>query len=109
MGEPRVLILGHSFIRRLNSFITDSTRLDNRFMIHEAAQLNGTVLEVQQLKKTIRCDLHVVESFAPHILIIQLRTNDLSHLDPLVGASGIEDLVGILYEEHSVRQINSRK
>ena len=38
MGEPRVLILGHSFIRRLNSFITDSTHLDHRFMIHEAAQ-----------------------------------------------------------------------
>ena len=39
MGEPRVLILGHSFIRRLNSFITDSTHLDHRFMIHEPAQL----------------------------------------------------------------------
>ena len=38
MGEPRVLILGHSFIRRLNSFIIDSTHLDHRFMIHEAAQ-----------------------------------------------------------------------
>ena len=33
-----MLILGHSFIRRLNSFITDSTHLDHRFMIHEAAQ-----------------------------------------------------------------------
>ena len=28
MGEPRVLILEHSFIRRLNSFITDSTHID---------------------------------------------------------------------------------
>ena len=47
----------------------------------------------------------MVESFAPHIVILQLGTNDLSHLDPLVAASAIEDLVGILYEEHSVRQI----
>ena len=38
MGEPPLLILGHSFIRRLNSFITDSTRLDHRFLSHEAAQ-----------------------------------------------------------------------
>ena len=57
------------------------------------------------VEKTIRCDLHVVESFAPHIVILQLGTNDLSHLDPLVAASEIEDLVSILYEEHSVQQI----
>ena len=31
--------------------------------------------------------------------------NDLSLLDPLVAASVIEDLVGILYNEHNVRQI----
>ena len=47
----------------------------------------------------------MVESFAPHIVILQLGTNDLSHLDPLVTAWAIEDLVGTLYEEHSVRQI----
>ena len=98
MGEPRVLILGHSFIRRLNSFITDSTQLDHRFMIHEAAQFKWHGVGGRTVEKTIRCDLHVVESFAPHIVILQLGTNDLSHLDPLVAASAIEDLVGILYE-----------
>ncbi|CAH3178882.1 unnamed protein product [Porites evermanni] len=105
MGEPRVLILGHSFIHRLNSFITDSTHLDHRFMIHEAAKFKWHGVGGRTVEKTIRCDLHVVESFAPHIVILQLGTDDLSHLDPLVAASAIEDLVGILYEEHSVRQI----
>ena len=38
MGELRVLIIGHSFIRRLNSFITEGTHLDHRFMTQEAAQ-----------------------------------------------------------------------
>ena len=47
----------------------------------------------------------VIESFALHIVILQLGTNDLSHLDPLVAASAIEDLVGILYNKHIVRQI----
>ena len=47
----------------------------------------------------------MIESFALHIVILQLGTNDLSHLDPLVAASAIEDLVGILYNEHIVRQI----
>ena len=49
MGEPRVLILRHSFIRRLNSFTTGSTH--HRFMIHEVTQFNGMVWEVEQLKK----------------------------------------------------------
>ena len=100
-----MLILGHSFIRRLNSFITDSTHLNHRFMIHEPAQFKWHGVGGRTVEKAIRCDLHVVESFAPHIVILQLGTNDLSHLDPLVAASAIEDLVGILYEEHSVRQI----
>ena len=80
MGEPRVLILGHSFIRRLNSFITDSTHLDHRFMIHEAAEFKWHGVGGRTVEKTIRCDLNVVELFAPHIVILQLETNDLSHL-----------------------------
>ena len=36
-----------------------------------------------------------------HIVILKLGTDDLSHLDPLVAASAIEDLVGILYETKS--------
>ena len=48
----------------------------------------------------------MVESFAPHIVLLKLGTNDLFHLDSLVTASAIEDLVGILYNEHSVQQIS---
>ena len=48
----------------------------------------------------------MVQSFASHIVILQLGTNDLSHLDSLVTASATEDLVGILYNEHSVQQIS---
>ena len=81
MGEPRVLILGHSFIHRLNSFITDSTHLDHRFMIQEAALFKWHGVGGRTVEKTIRFDLHVVESFAPHVVILQLGTNDLSHLD----------------------------
>jgi len=53
MGEPRVLILGHSFIRRLNSFITDRTHLDHRFLLHEAARFKWHGVGVEQLKKLV--------------------------------------------------------
>ena len=102
MGEPPVLILGHSFICRLHSFIINSTHLDHYFLLHEETHIKWRGEGGQTVEKTIRYDLHVVEPFAPHIVILQLGTNDLFHLDSLVTASAIEDLVGILYNEHRV-------
>ena len=106
MGEPPVLILGHTFICRLNSFIKNSTHLDHHFLLHEDTHNKWRGEGGQTVEKTIRYDLHVVQSFAPHIVILQLGTNDLFHLGSLVTASAIEDLVGILYNEHSVQQIS---
>ena len=100
-----MLILGHSLIRRLNSFITDSTHLDHHFLLHEDTHNTRRGKGGQTVEKTIRYDLQVVQSFVSHIVILQLGTNDLSHIDPLVAASEIEDLVSILYEEHRVQQI----
>ena len=98
MGEPPVLILGHSYL--------PSTHLDHHFLLHEDTHIKWRGEGGQTVEKTIRYDLHVVESFAPHIVILQLGTNDLFHLDSLVTASAIEDLVGILYNEHSAQQIS---
>ena len=55
------------------------------------------------MTKTIEHDLHVVASFAPDIVILQLGINDLSRLDPLVVGSSIEDLVRILYDKYNVQ------
>ena len=51
MGEPPVLILGDSFICRLNSFITNSTHLDHHFLYTRTPTINGVVKAVKQLKK----------------------------------------------------------
>ena len=74
---------------RLNSFITDSTHLDHRFALHEAAQFKWHGVGGRTVEKTILCDLQLVDSFAPHAVILHLGTNDLSHLDPSVAASAI--------------------
>ena len=52
---------------------------------------------------TIQDDLHVVESFAPHIVILQLGTYDLSRLDPLLVGSAIEDLDRTLHDSYNVQ------
>ena len=50
---------------RLNSLITESTHLDHRFPLHEAAQFKWHGAGGRTVEKTIRCDLHLVESFDP--------------------------------------------
>ena len=55
--------------------------------------------------KTLEYDLPVVASFAPSIVILQLRTNDLSRLDPSVVGSSIEELVIILHDMYNVKLI----
>ena len=45
------------------------------------------------IAKVLAHDLHVVESFQPHLVILELGTNDLSHLDPTMVGSSLENLV----------------
>ena len=57
------------------------------------------------MAKTMQYDLPVVASFAPDIVILQLGTNDLSRLDPLVVGSAIEELVTILHDTYNVKLV----
>ena len=57
------------------------------------------------MAKTLQYYLPVVASFAPDIVILQLGTNDLSRLDPLVVGSSIEELVTILHDKYKVKLI----
>ena len=104
MATPRVLILGHSFIRRLGEFADHRSHLDRSFMLSGAAIFRWQCKGGRTLA-TIQDDLPVVKSFAPHIVILQLGTNDLSRLDPLLVGSAIEDLVRTLHVSYSVRLV----
>ena len=53
--------------------------------------------------KTIKYDLPVIASFAPDIVILQLGTNDLSQLVPLVVGSSIEELVTTLHDRYNIK------
>ena len=67
--------------------------------------LNGVVLGGRTVAKTLQYDLPVVASSALDIVILQLGTNDLSRLDPLVVASSIEELVTILHDKYNVKRL----
>ena len=100
MGLPLIFILGHSFIRRFDNFVAANPNLNHQFLLNNVATLKwrGVGAELQY-------DLPVVASSAPDIVILQLGTNDLSRLDPLVVASSIEDFVTILHDTYNVKLI----
>ena len=94
MADPRVPILGHSYVHRLYSFIdstsnpaiTLSLGLTEPLHVKWHGRGGGTIAMV------LAFDLHVVESFKPHIVILEHGINDLSHLDPTTVGSSLEDL-----------------
>ena len=77
---PRVAILGHSFIRRLNGDIQDSNKpefvhnFDLKQCIVKSCGVSSAT--INKLKGNHDVDSFLLE-FQPHILIVQLGENDL--------------------------------
>ena len=108
MGQPRVLILGHSFIRRLRDFIVKNApdyHLNLNLTDSVTVQWHGvgsrTIAKVRQF------DLVEVIRFRPDIVFLQIGTNDLAQrgMTPLTVGSAIEDFVHLLHDEYGVRLI----
>ena len=53
--------------------------------------------------KTVQCDLSVAELFKAEMVILQLCTNDLSHLPAVNVDSAIEDLTRSFYDSLNVK------
>ena len=89
MGLPLILILGHSFIRRLDNFVAANPNLNHQFLLNNFATFKWRGVGGRTVAKTLQYDLPVVASFTPDIVILQLGTNDLSRLYLLVVGSSI--------------------
>lgn len=106
-SPPTVLILGHSFVKRLRRDLSNGfdQRANENFHLHGTASvhLHGiggcTVLKLRQH------DLHIVSSLAPDAIISEIGMNDLSIKSPEVIGSKIEDLVQILLESFSAQVV----
>ena len=105
MAPPIVLILGHSFARRLKSdlqFQSDS-RISPSFKLDRIARgyMHGIGdRTVSQLRKY---DIGVIVCLSPDIVILEIGTNDLSFLPPEVVGSKIEKLVSQLQQASRVK------
>ena len=107
MAPLRILILGHSFIRRLHFFLRQNfnevfarnLHIDGDLSIKWHGIAGRTISEV------IRHDLGIVEKVAPEIVVIQLGSNELSSLSAVETGSALEDLSRLLHESYGVQRV----
>ena len=104
MAEPRVLVLGDSFIRRLRLFLShDSHHFSVDFKLSHRAFITWHGVGGRTVSKTLQFDLNVIESFRPEIVIMQLGSNDLTVSIPLHVGSAIDDFVRLLHDTYGVK------
>ena len=101
---PRVLVLGHSFIRCLKKFIENHpSEIDLAFQISVLAAIRSHSVGGRTVAKTIKYYMNVVHSICPDVVVVQLGTNDLSSCPPLQVGSAIEDFVRLLQDSYGVK------
>ena len=107
MAATRILILGHSFVHRLYSFIDSSSSpmLTLSLGLEERSNVKWRGIGGRTIVKVLQYDLHIVESFKPQIVVLELGTNDLSHLAPTTVGSSLEDLTRVLYSRYAVQRV----
>jgi len=106
-GVPRVLLLGHSFIRRLKydlDRVFDS-RATHNFGLTGTADVFFHGVGGRTVHKLHQYDLEFVRQLRPDIIILEIGTNDLTISRPEVVGSFIEDLCVELCEFEFVSAI----
>ena len=104
-GVPSVLILGHSFVKRLKRDLRShfDPWADGNFKLRGTVSVHLHGVGGRTVAKPRSSDLHVVERIAPDVLILEIGTNDLVDTSPEVVGSEIENLVRLLLEHYKVR------
>ena len=100
---PTVLILGHSFVRRMCDDLSSRfhPRTDQNFNLSDATVcFHGVGGRTVHKLRT-----YVVRRLKPAVIILEIGTNDLANLSPEVVGSEIEEIVSLLLETYSVRAI----
>ena len=95
---PSILILGHSFVRRLRDDFDAhfDTRAASNFHLPESGYITLLGTGGRTVEKVVKYDLQSVHKYKPDIVILELGTNDLSTHAPEVVGSKIDDHICML-------------
>ena len=107
MSKPTVLVLGHSFVRRLKQDIAHSfdARAKADFDLGQSTVLFMHEVCGRTVSKLRGYDIFEVEKFRPEVVILEIGTNDLAKIGPEVVGSAIDDLVDYLQQHRGVRVV----
>ena len=99
MALQCVLVLGDSFIRRLREFVLGAPQhFSVYFHLTHRVVIKWHGIGGRTITKTIQHDLHVIESFNPDIVIIQLGSNDLTSETALRVGLAIDNFLRLLHD-----------
>lgn len=104
---PSILILGHSFVRRLRDDLDAhfDIRAAPNFHIPESGHVSMVGSGGRTVDKVIKYDLSLVQKYKPDILVLELGTNDLAVHAPEVVGSKIDDLAHLFRDKYKVRVV----
>jgi len=103
---PKVMILGHSFVRRLQNDL--DRNFDSR--AQRDFNLEGTKVRLfgvggRTVEKVKKLDLSSVARYTPDVVILEIGTNDLTTKPPQSVGSEIDDLANLLLSKYSIRVV----
>ena len=105
MAKHRVLIIGHSFVHRLEAFVQKKRHKYAFTSLSDIADIHFHGVGGRTIEKFRKFDLEVVRQVAPQIIILELGSNDLVKLAPETVGSELENLVRDLHDIHSVEVV----
>ena len=105
MSPPRALILGHSFVHRLSSFLSHCKTYSHQLGLKDVAEIAFLGVGGRTVAKVEKFNLNFVRDWKPDNVILELGTNDLTTFSPECVGSSLEELVQLLYENCSVKAI----
>lgn len=106
---PRIMVLGHSFVWRLEKFVAESSLacVNDKFQLSMSPTTHFCGTGGRTMTKLRRFDLPVVAQFNPTVLILELGSNDLCnpYCDINYLASDIFDLVQAFHFQYNIKHI----
>ncbi len=104
---PKILVLGHSFVRRLRDDLNAQfdPRASVNFHLPESGYIQLQGIGGRTVEKMFKHDLSFVQQYKPDVLFLEIGTNDLSICAPEVVGSKIDDLARPLRDKYNVRVV----
>lgn len=107
---PRAMILGHSFVRRLDDYIRrsrPSRTIKRSFNVEEKCQVSILGIGGRTVEKIIQNDLGQIRTISPRIIVLEIGSNDLCDTKDTVASivNRIVDFVYRLHQDFSVEMV----